>query len=140
MRNYINNLVLSTTSYRVRSRTSEIFRITTYASFFVVLSIFSAGTSSAKTVCTTEVVTDENSPMLSPDMLDALSEAISANTFNLDEPYTVITKKKGCSGEDDTQSVIQARDNGSWAWTYTSINGSWVLTEYKHIPTTNKAP
>lgn len=140
MLNYIHNLALSTTSHHVRSKTSEIFKVSTYVSLFVVLSIFSSGTSSAKTVCTTEVIKDENSPTLSADMLDVMSEAISANTFILDEPYTVITQKKGCSDEDDTQSVTQARTDGTRTWTYTFINGSWVLTEYKHIPTTNKAP
>ncbi|RUO73826.1 hypothetical protein CWI80_00205 [Pseudidiomarina sediminum] len=140
MRNYIHNLALSTTSHHVRSKTSEIFKVSTYVSLFVVLSIFSSGTSSAKTVCTTEVIKDENSPTLSPDMLDALSEAISANTFILDEPYTVITKKKGCSGEDDTQSVTQTRSDGTRTWTYTFIDEAWLLTGYKHALTASEAP
>ena len=142
----------------------EFFKISTYVSFFVVLSVVSSDASLAKTVCSTEVVKEKGTPTLSAEILDAMYDAISTNKFVLDEPYTVISKKKFCTGEGapkigsansfetfssvpnpdptpregDIQSVTQTRDDGTWTWTYTFINGTWVLTEYKYIPTTNE--
>lgn len=160
MLKFINNFVLSTQSHRVRSKASEMFKISTYVSLFVVSSIFFSDSSLAKTVCSTEVVKEEGTPTLSAEMLDAMFDAISTNTFILDEPYTVINKKKFCADEGDSkigsansfetfssvpnpsptpregdiQSVSQTRADGTRTWTYTYIDGVWVLTGYKYNP------
>lgn len=71
------------------------------------------------------MVKEEGSPTLSPGLLDAMYEAISTNAFDLDP-----TPKEG-----DKQTVTQTRADGTRTWSYTYINGGWVLTGYKYTPT-----
>jgi hypothetical protein len=89
-----------------------------------------------------------------------MHEAISTNTFDLNEPYTLISKKHFCTGvgksnkgtesafeafnrvpnpdpapkEGDKKTVKQTRADGTREWTYTYLNGVWVLTGYKYTP------
>ena len=156
----IHNSVLSIKNHRVRFKPSDVFKLGTYISFFVVSSIIFSGSTLAKTFCSTEVVEEKGTPALSPGLIDAMYEAISTNTFDLDEPYTLITKKHFCTGvgksnigsessfetfnnvpdpdptpkEGDKQTVKQTRADGTREWTYTYINGVWVLTGYKYTP------
>ncbi|PWW07949.1 MULTISPECIES: hypothetical protein [Pseudidiomarina] len=158
---YIHEFALSTKNHRVRLNPSDVFKLGTYVSFFVVSSIVFSGSTYAKAVCSTQVIEEEGSPTLSPGLIDAMYEAISTNTFDLDEPYTVISKKHFCTGlgksnigsesafdtfnnvpnpdptpkEDDKQTVTQTRADGTRTWSYTYINGVWVLTGYKYTPT-----
>lgn len=160
MLKYIHNFALSTKSHRVHLKPSDFLKSVTYVSFFVVSSIIFSGSTLAKTVCSTEVIKEEGTPTLSPGLIEAMYEAISTNAFYLDEPYTVISKKHFCTGvgksntgsessfetfnnvpdpdptpkEGDKQAVTQTRADGTRTWTYTYINGVWVLTGYKYTP------
>ena len=106
------------------------------------------------------MVEEKGTPTLSSGLIDAMYEAISTNTFDLDEPYTLISKKHFCMGvgesnkgaessfetlnsvpnpdpapkEGDKQTVKQTRADGTREWTYTYVNGVWVLTGYKYTP------
>ena len=157
---YIHNFLLSTKSHRVRVKSSVVFKLGTYVSFFVVSSLVFSGSTLAKTVCSTEVIEEKGTPTLSSGLIDAMYEAISTNTFALDEPYTLISKKHFCTGvgksnkgtessletfnsvpnpdpapkEGDKQTVKQTRADGTREWTYTYMNGVWVLTGYKYTP------
>lgn len=113
---------------------SDVFKLCTYVSFFVVSSIVFSGSPLAKTVCSTEVVKEEGTPTLSPGLIDAMYEAISSNAFDLDEPYTVMIEKHFCKGAGDKQTVTQTRADGTRTWTYTNMNGVWVLIVYKYTP------
>ncbi|OIM99635.1 hypothetical protein BFR57_03460 [Idiomarina sp. MD25a] len=160
MLKYIHHFVLSIKNHRVRLKLSGVFKLGTYVSFFVVSSMLFSSSTFAKTVCNTQVVKEEGSPTLSPGLIDAMYEAINTNAFDLDEPYTLISKKHFCTGggkssigaensfetfndipnpdptpkEGDKQTVTQTRADGTRTWSYTYINGGWVLTGYKYTP------
>ena len=160
MLRFIKYLVLSIKIHRVPSKLSNLFKIGTYASFFVISTIIFSSSTLAKTVCSNEEVKEEDPPTLSSELIDAMYEAISSNAFNLDEPYTVMSEKHFCTGvgksnigsessfetfnnvpdpdptpkEGDKQTVKQTRADGTREWTYTYINGVWVLTGYKYTP------
>lgn len=156
----IHNFLLSSKRHRARLKSSNVFKLGTYVSIFVVSFIVFSGSTLAKTVCSTEVVEEKGTPTLSSGLIDAMYEAISTNTFDLDEPFTLISKKHFCTGvgdsnkgadssfetlnsvpnpdpapkEGDKQTVKQTRADGTREWTYTYIDGVWVLTAYKYTP------
>ena len=160
MLKYIHSFLFSNKSHRVRVKSPIVFKLGAYVTFFVVSSIVFSGSTLAKTVCSTEVVEEKGNPTLSSELIDAMYEAISTNTFALDEPYTLISKKHFCSGvvksnkgtesafetfnsvpnpdlapkEGDKQTVKQTRADGTREWTYTYMNRVWVLTGYKYTP------
>lgn len=160
MPKYIHNFLSSNKSHRARSKPPKVVKLGTYVSLFVVSFIVFPGSTLAKTVCSTEVVEEKGTPTLSSGLIDAMYEAISTNTFDLDEPYTLISKKHFCMGvgeskkgaessfetlnsvpnpgpapkEGDKQTVKQTRADGTREWTYTYVNGVWVLTGYKYTP------
>ena len=160
MLKYIHSFLLSNKSHRVRVKSPIEFKLGAYVTFFVVSSIVFSGSTLAKTVCSTEVVEEKGTPTLSSELIDAMHEAISTNTFDLNEPYTLISKKHFCTGvgksnkgtesafeafnrvpnpdpapkEGDKKTVKQTRADGTREWTYTYLNGVWVLTGYKYTP------
>jgi len=134
MLRFIKYLVLSIKIHRVLSKLSDLFNRGTYASFFLVSSIIFSGSTIAKTVCSNEEVKEEAHPTLSSELIDAMYEAISSNAFDLDEPYTVMSEKHFCTGVGEKQTVTQTRSDGTRTWTYTNMNGFWILTEYKYTP------
>ncbi|AXT38280.1 hypothetical protein D1814_06150 [Alteromonas sp. BL110] len=160
MPKYIHNSLSSNKSHRTRSKSPKLVKLGTYVSLFVVSFIVFSGSTLAKTVCSTEVVEEKGTPNLSSGLIDAMYEAISTNTFDLDEPYTLISKKHFCTGvgdsnkgadssfetlnsvpnpdpapkEGDKQTVKQTRADGTREWTYTYVDGVLVLTGYKYIP------
>ena len=138
MLRFIKYLVLSIKIHRVPSKLSNLFKIGTYASFFVISTIIFSSSTLAKTVCSNEEVKEEDPPTLSSELIDAMYEAISSNAFNLDEPYTVMSEKHFCTGVGDKQTVTQTRADGTRTWTYTNMKGFWTLTEYKYTPMADK--
>ena len=160
MPRYIHNFLSSTKCHRARSKPPKVVKLGTYVSLFVVSFIVFPGSTLAKTVCSTEVVEEKGTPTLSSGLIDAMYEAISNNTFDLDEPYTLISKKHFCMGvgesnkgaessfetlnsvpnpdpapkEGEKQTVKQTRADGTREWTYTYVDGVWILTGYKYIP------
>ncbi|MFC3202796.1 hypothetical protein ACFOEW_13345 [Alteromonas oceani] len=138
MLRFIKYLVLSNNIHRVHSKLSDVFKIGTYASFFVISTIIFSSSTLAKTVCIDEMVKEEDPPTLSSELIDAMYEAISSNEFNLDEPYTVMSEIHFCAGAGDKQTVTQTRADGTRTWTYTNMNRFWILTEYKYTPVADK--
>ncbi|MDG6099195.1 hypothetical protein EXU34_17215 [Alteromonas sp. ZYF713] len=138
MLRFIKYLVLSIKIHRVPSKLSNSFNIGTYASFLVISTLIFSGSTLAKTVCSNEEVKEADTTTLSSELIDAMYEAISSNAFNLDETYTVMSEKHFCTGAGDKQTVTQTKADGTRTWTYTNMNGFWILTEYKYTPMADK--
>ena len=122
-----------------------------------------SGSALAETMCSNDVITKESNQALGSELLDAMSEMIASRAFDPTLPFELISKRKDCVDIDEadrphlnkahspdgqanpvfspkegnTQTVNQSQTNGARTWTYTYLNGVWVLTEYRFLPEKN---
>ncbi len=151
-----NDILLSHYNHRKRYK-SSVMKKSVYMAFFLFSSIVFSSPTLAKSVCKTVVTKEEGTPALSPELMDAMHDVIIANSFDPDEPFTLISTKKVCTEgnipgvldaipspsptpqEGDTYSTSQTRRDANgvaytYTWTYTYTNGNWEITGYSKDP------
>ena len=129
-----------------------------------VMGMAFASPSFAGTVCSSSVVTQEGSIDANDSLMYAMESFILSNDFDPSLPYKVTSKKSQCSklnkaqqstdrntqngiplpdpspSEGDKKTVTQTRSDGTRSWTYTYIDGAWVLTGWSFTPKANEEP
>ena len=114
----------------------------------------------ADTVCTNFKTVKSNTPEVINELIPSMDGAIKRGEFDPALPFTVTSEGKRCKKTDNkellqytlqpseitpkehvSKTITQVRNDGTRTYTYTNLNGVWVLTSYEFVPvTTPEAP
>ena len=133
----------------------------TKKAFYLVLIMFitfSSNITVAKTICSKNLTTNNDSPQLSTKLLNAMASFVDTNDFDPQKSFSLTSISERCLQvsdetqvsqnqadllksnalsnleEGDTRTLIQKSQSGKRTWTHTFIQGQFVLTEYSLEP------